>query len=97
MDFSYREINFIHDCSSNNKESINKSKMCGCFYCLSWFKPELIMEWTDKGETAICPFCKVDSVLGERDEYMLNDLLLENMKEYWFDRFKEASELKKEK
>jgi hypothetical protein len=48
----------------------------------------LIGEWcdTDKedvGQTALCPFCGVDSVLADFEIEITADLL-KSMKEYWF-------------
>jgi len=48
-----------------NKKEISKSKKCGCFFCLSTFDPKEITEWTDEGQTAVCPKCGVDSILGD--------------------------------
>lgn len=33
-----------------------------CFYCFSYVLFEDTKQWTDKGQTAICPCCKIDSV-----------------------------------
>ena len=37
-----------------------------CFYCFHSFNPATLTEadWTDKGTTAICPNCGVDSLLA---------------------------------
>jgi hypothetical protein len=37
----------------------------GCFYCLKTFDVSDIKEYTDKGKTAICPHCHIDSVVGD--------------------------------
>ena len=59
------------------------SKQCGCFFCLRIFNPEKIQDWIQE-ETAVCPFCAVDSVIPESEEYDLTDQLLLDMKDYWF-------------
>lgn len=46
---------------------------CGCYYCLSFFPPKEIADWTDCGGTAICPNCDVDSVLIFTDKHNVID------------------------
>jgi hypothetical protein len=73
-----------HESSFKNKESILSSNQCGCFFCCSKFAPEEITEWADKGLTALCPSCTVDSVLCENDEFAITeDFLLEMREVYW--------------
>ena len=48
-----------------NKELIENSELCGCYYCLKIFKPNKIKRWLDEGLTATCPNCGVDSVVGD--------------------------------
>lgn len=51
--------------SYKNKQSILNSNNCGCFYCLSIFSKDQIKFWIDDNNTAVCPKCNVDSVLGD--------------------------------
>lgn len=53
-----------HKFSQHNRDDISRSSKCGCFCCCKIFTREDIKEWIDKGNTAICPFCGVDAVLG---------------------------------
>ena len=73
-----------HVCSSYNRKQLSKVDLCGCFYCLKKFNPKLIVEWCDNGETAICPFCGIDSILYDCKTYPVTDKLLEEMNKYWF-------------
>ena len=34
-----------HQFCTNNKEGLQKDKMCGCFYCLKIFDPNEIEDW----------------------------------------------------
>jgi hypothetical protein len=52
-----------HEYSSNHKKMVLNSKKVGCFYCLRTYRPSKIKEWIDAGETALCGFCGIDSVL----------------------------------
>jgi hypothetical protein len=41
---------------------------CGCFCCLQTFAADEVIDWVDDGETPVCPFCGMDTVmLGETD------------------------------
>ena len=51
--------------SYKNKQTILDSNNCGCFYCLSIFTKDKIKSWIDNGDTAVCPKCNIDSVLGD--------------------------------
>ena len=74
------KIERIHDQATNNIEAIDKYDMCGCFYCISTFPSEEIMEFTDDGNTALCPRCGVDSVIPGQ----VNGFFLEAAYKYWF-------------
>jgi hypothetical protein len=75
-----------HKYSINNKESIMKSEKCGCFHCLAIYPPSKIDEWIpDKyGETAICPKCGIDSVIGSESGYPIKRRFLFKMRRCWF-------------
>lgn len=74
-----------HEFSSNHKEQILKDEKCGCFFCLRIFNPNEIVDWIeDEKGTAICPYCDIDSVIGESSGYPITKEFLKKMKEYWF-------------
>ena len=74
-----------HEFSSNNYDSIRASKMCGCFYCGKIFPAEEVLDWyDDKTKTATCPYCTIDSVIGDQTGYPITKEFLQRMKEYWF-------------
>jgi hypothetical protein len=75
-----------HTHSSNHREQIEASKSCGCFHCIKIFPPSAIREWTDDGQTAICPFCGVDSIIGSASDVPFSEEFLVRMKEHWFDK-----------
>jgi hypothetical protein len=74
-----------HKHSSNHRAELEKSSVCGCFYCLSIFPPSDITEWTDDGQTALCPSCPVDSVIGSASGYPITREFLQGMHSYWFE------------
>jgi len=74
-----------HIYSRLNRTNILQSKICGCFYCITTFQPSDVMEWTDNDQTAICPNCGIDSVIGDKSNYPVVDIeFLNEMKSFWF-------------
>ena len=82
MDSKYESS---HGHSINNKVEIEISKECVCFYCARRFAPASIVEWTDGGQTAICPHCSIDSVIGDAAPYQLDAAFIAGMAKRWFD------------
>lgn len=67
----------------SDREKLLSSPLCGCFYCLEKFTPDKIEEWVDPdeasglGQTAICPYCGIDSVIGfDTDFAEIKDFLI---------------------
>ena len=73
-----------HDYSFRNRKQLEKDKKCGCFHCCKIFNPKDIKEWCDEADTAICPYCGIDSVIGESSGFPINEKFLNDMKKHWF-------------
>ncbi|MBR6783276.1 MAG: cytoplasmic protein [Clostridia bacterium] len=74
-----------HRFSINHKKDLSNDKKCGCFYCLNIFVPSEIRVWIKDSEgTALCPYCGVDSVIGEYSGYPITAEFLSEMKKFWF-------------
>lgn len=74
----------LHALSSHNKERVESSEKCYCFYCISSMESSEISEYTDDGHTAKCPKCGIDSVIPGNVDEAIDEKLLEEMNEYWF-------------
>ena len=75
-----------HERSSNNRQTLQKSRLCGCFYCLSIFSSDEITDWiTDTLGIARCPNCGIDSVLPDSEDYPITEAFLKDMKRVWFE------------
>jgi hypothetical protein len=78
-----------HKASIFHQNQIWQSEVCGCFYCISTFTPDKIEDWADendhRGATALCPKCRIDSILGSASGFPVteNDFLIQ-MNKYWF-------------
>lgn len=68
-----------HRHTVQNRKEIEASQFCYCICCQTFFKPSEIVDYTDGGATAICPYCDCDAVLGEACGIKLTDELLENL------------------
>ena len=74
-----------HKNSINNQKSLLNDAICGCFYCLKIYSPKEITEWIqDTDGTALCPYCGIDSVLGESSGYPITKEFLTKMNKCWF-------------
>ena len=80
------ELEKIHDKCFENKEELLRVNRCGCMNCLKIFNPKEIKEWINfsEGLTAFCPYCHIDSVIPESEEYVLNEELLGELHECFF-------------
>lgn len=78
-------ITLAHKHSIRHLAEIKASERCGCFYCCSVFDVAEIKDWCDDGETALCPVCRIDAVIGEASGFPVTSLrFLQEMKSYWF-------------
>lgn len=90
------QLHAAHAKSSHHRAEIEASVICGCFYCRTQFEPSEIGEWVDwpddpatgepvaQGQTALCPHCGVDSVLGSQSGFPITPEFLSTMHRYWF-------------
>ncbi len=85
-----KAVREAHHHSSNHREEILSSRECGCFHCGQGFSPSQITEWTDstdedtEGTTAMCPFCGIDSVIGDQSGFPVKDAFLLELNKHWF-------------
>lgn len=78
------EIVKAHEHCTNNKAEIRASKTCGCFYCLQIFPAHEVYEWVNDEDTAICPKCGIDSVIGDESGIEYTPQFLQIMHKFWF-------------
>ena len=73
-----------HRYSSKHRAQLAASEKCGCFYCLNVFVVEQVSEWTDRQDTALCPYCETDAVIGSAAGFPLTRAFLREMRQHWF-------------
>jgi hypothetical protein len=73
-----------HGFTSKHRKELEKDSVCGCFHCMKIFHPTEIIEWCDNGQTAICPHCGIDAVIGESSGFPITEPFLGEMHKEWF-------------
>jgi hypothetical protein len=73
-----------HKHSIHHRAEILASASCGCFCCLKIFPPSQIANWYDQSQTARCPHCGIDSVIGSGSGYPITADFLIQMEDHWF-------------
>lgn len=93
------DLRSIHQFSTRNRVLLAQSEFAGCFYCGTRFAPTEITEWIDlpagddsdderleRGVTALCPYCGIDSVLPTAAPITWDNQLLKDMHAHWFEK-----------
>jgi hypothetical protein len=78
-----------HKRSIRHRAEIEASTVCGCFHCRKTFAPREINDWTDTSnpkaeQTALCPRCGIDSVIGDKSGFDITPEFLNRMNKAWF-------------
>jgi hypothetical protein len=79
-------LEHAHRHSISHRVEIAASTRCGCFHCLAKIAPGLIREWCDDGQTALCPNCGIDALIGDAAGFPLDQSSLRRMNAHWFGR-----------
>ena len=99
------DLELAHKHSIRHRAEILNSTVCGCFYCGATYSPGEITDWTDwpdgtpegfeaeYGETALCPRCGIDSVIGSASGFPISEDFLASMRVRWFETFVEVEDL----
>src|SRR5262245_50647288 len=83
-EFFESDLRRAHDHSIRHFAELWRSGLCGCFCCLDVFEFEDVREWTDGGQTALCPSCGIDSVIGDGSGFPITEEFLAAMEARWF-------------
>lgn len=89
MNNEFGSFSTAHHASFKNMDSLLNDTLCGCFYCLRIFSPKEIVEVIEEKdglETALCPYCGVDSVIGKASGFPITRTFLADMFGLWFGR-----------
>lgn len=78
------DLDEIYSHASEHKDEVLSSEICGCFFCESRFPPSEITEWHEEEQTALCPKCGFDTVIGSASGAEISKTTLKNMKKAYF-------------
>ena len=85
MKIDEKELEKAHEYCIHNKPKLLKNQKCGCFYCCKTFASKEIIDWVEEEpETALCPYCGIDTVIGEYAGFPLTKEFLDAMRKKWF-------------
>lgn len=73
-----------HKHASQHRSELEASDGCACFFCFRRFTVAEITSWIDKGQTALCPKCGLDSVLGNASPLSIDDRFLRKMHQHHY-------------
>lgn len=76
-----------HAHSFDNWKELSISKSAACFCCRQIFDADSVIEFiiTEKENTAQCPHCGIDAVIGDASGYDVHDVTWLNLiNSYWF-------------
>jgi hypothetical protein len=72
-----------HAHASQHRAEVLASARCACFFCFRTFSTGEIKSWVDANQTALCPHCGIDSVLGDVSG-QIGDSFLRRMHQQYF-------------
>jgi len=70
--------------AANHRSELGESATCGCFFCFRTFTVGDIRIWIDKNQTALCPKCGIDAVIGTASGFKLDDRFLRKLNLFKF-------------
>ena len=78
-----REASRLHRHTRLNRMELEASEVCGCIACERIYFPGEIVRWVNE-ETALCPHCGVDAVVGSASGIPIMPGVLRRAHERWF-------------
>lgn len=79
-------INQFPQLSMKNRRMVEQSTIAGCYHCCKLFPISEIKKYTDEGKTCICPFCDIDSVVGNMCGFELTEETIKKGHDFWFNK-----------
>ena len=80
--YTKKALSVIHKHSFNNKFEILNSHKCACFHCFRIYDSadvDTFSKETDGQETALCPLCISNTIIGDASGFNLTDELIDTL------------------
>lgn len=86
IDFQYPDglLSDVYRHTIHNRAEVEASRTCHCICCQTSFQPSEINAYADGGDTAICPNCDCDAVIGDACGFELTGELLGQLHDKYF-------------
>lgn len=83
--FKVDDLILAHTHSSDHRRLLQEDGQCGISTCLNIFPPGSIERWIPdtRDDTAICPHCTNDSVLGNSCGHEITTEFLKTLRRFW--------------
>ena len=76
------ELLSAHSHCRDNRMSLFTSEVCGCFRCCRTYSSSEVKKFVE--QTAHCPYCNRDAVIGDASGLQITDEFLHDMNTAWF-------------
>jgi hypothetical protein len=73
-----------HAHAQKHRAELLASTTCGCYFCFRQFPATAVAHWIDGNQTALCPSCGIDAVLGSSSGFVITDHFLRKMHRTFF-------------
>jgi len=80
-----KQIDELSKYTYKNADIIEESNVCACYFCLKTFPSHLVIDFVDKGKTALCPVCKTESVYGDASGFSMHPKFVALAGKWYFD------------
>jgi hypothetical protein len=70
--------------ASLHRAELEAAGTCACYFCFKKFATGTIKTWVDGNQTALCPHCGLDAVLGGGDGLRIDDRFLRRLHQHYF-------------
>ena len=84
MTFAEHFLTDAHKHCKANRRELESSRKAGCIYCKSIYSALDVIDYVEDSDTAICPVCPVDAVIGDASGLPIEKEFLTAMHERWF-------------
>ena len=86
MKLTDMQSKLYHSHTIRNREEINLSEYCHCICCTKSYPSPIVINFIKDGdgETALCPYCGIDSIIGDSCGLEINQEILTELNKRWF-------------
>ena len=86
MKLTEEQSKFYHSHTIRNRKEIDQSEYCHCISCIKSYPSPIVKDFIKDGdgETALCPYCGIDSVIGDFCGLVINQEILTALNNRWF-------------